>query len=277
MKMIARSLKIPADEIGDHFSTKQFAAHWALPYAQSLHVRSILTKETNFDETISQRDFFIVLVRWLQWWWIISPDKDIERLIPLWKYWKPIKRGDVARLLWVVLQKVDGVIASNQQQVVVCEQPIQSSSCRYSDWNFWSYTFADLGDDRQLQESIVTLISYCIIHGVGDSAQTNKQWMYRPDDPLLFGEAYKMIARALWIPEAGNHFALKQDVLHWAHWYEQSLFRQWVVTSTWKNLDTSMSYQEFIQLLDFSPLSPETVYEFTRWDAAKILNQYLSK
>jgi fimbrial isopeptide formation D2 family protein/uncharacterized repeat protein (TIGR01451 family) len=277
MKMIARSLKIPADEIWDHFSTKQLAAHWALPYAQSLHVRSILTKEPNFDDTISQRDFFIVLVRGLQWWWIISPDKDIERIIPLWKYGKPIKRGDVARLLWVVLQKVDTVIESNQQQVAVCEQPIPSSACRYSDWNFWSYTFADLGDDSELKESIVTLVSYCIIHGVGDSAHTNKLWMYRPNDPLLFGEAYKMIARALWIPEAWNHFALKQDTLHWAHWYEQSLLHKWVISSIWNNLDAPMSYNDFIQLLDFSPLSSETVYEFTRWDAAKILSEYLSQ
>jgi hypothetical protein len=37
--MIARSLKMPADEIGDHFTAKQLAAHRALPYAQSLHVR----------------------------------------------------------------------------------------------------------------------------------------------------------------------------------------------------------------------------------------------
>jgi fimbrial isopeptide formation D2 family protein/uncharacterized repeat protein (TIGR01451 family) len=275
MKMIARSLKIPADEIWDHFSTKQFANHWALPYAQSLHVRSILTNELNFDDTISQRDFFIVLVRWLQWWWIISPDKDIERLIPLWKYWKQIQRGDVARLLWVVLQKVDTVIENNQQQVNVCEQPIPSSACRYSDWNFWSYTFADLWEDSDLKESIVTLVSYCIIHGVGDSAQINKQWMYRPNDPLLLGEAYKMIARALWIPEAWNHFTLKQDALHWAHWYEQSLLHKWIISTIWVNLDTPMSYKEFIQLLDIASVSQETVYEFTRWDAAKLLWNYL--
>jgi hypothetical protein len=35
-----------------------------------------------------------------------------------------------------------------------------------------------------------------------------------------------MIARALGIPEAGNHFSLKQDALHRAHGYEQSLLRK---------------------------------------------------
>jgi hypothetical protein len=51
------------------------------------------------DATISQRDFFIVLVRGLQWWGILDKEKDIARLLPLGKYMKPVKRADVARLL----------------------------------------------------------------------------------------------------------------------------------------------------------------------------------
>ena len=58
-------------------------------------------------------------------------------------------------------------------QVAVCEQPIPSSECRYHDGDFKSYHFSDLGEDTNLQESIATLVSYCVIHGVGDSAQGN--------------------------------------------------------------------------------------------------------
>lgn len=268
---------MPADEIGDHFIAKQLATHRALPYAQSLHVRWILTQEPNFDAPISQRDFFIVLVRGLQWWGIISPDKDIARLLPLGKYMKPVKRADVARLLWVVLGKIDAVVDQENIQVAICEQPIPTSACRYSDWNFWSYQFADLWDDRQLQESVATLVKYCIIHGIGDSAQDNTQWSYRPSAPLLYSEAYKMIARAFGIPEVGNHFTLKQDEVHRAYGYETSLLQKWTLADRVANLDSVISYQEFSKLLGMSELWEDTLYEFTRWDAANLIAQYLTQ
>jgi hypothetical protein len=42
------------------------------------------------------------------------------------------------------------------------------------------------------------------------------------------------------------------------------------------NLDEPISYQSFIQLLGKTQVGEDTLYEFTRWDAAEILATYLT-